>query len=87
MKILLRKKFLCSNDNKNLVHHKKNMNFNPENNGYMSVRPKSTKQAIHMKNSNNVGNYNIGISKGIANVNINIKKKEISVTKSTRQSN
>ena len=84
---LSKNNMINSNDNKNLVHHKKNMNFNPENNGYMSVRPKSTKQAIHMKNNNNVGNYNIGISKGIANVNINIKKKEISVTKSTRQSN
>ena len=76
-----------ANDNKNLVQHKKNVNFNPENNGYMSVRPKSTKQISHMKKNNNVGNYNIGISKGTTNVNITIKKKDISVTKSTRTSN
>ena len=84
---LSKNNMINTNDNKNLVHHKKNINFNPENNGYMSVRPKSTKQVVHMKNNNNVGNYNIGINKGTTNVNINIKKKEISVTKSTRQSN
>ena len=84
---LSKNNMINSNDNKNLVHHKKNVNFNPENNGYMSVRPKSTKQVVHMKNNNNVGSYNIGINKGTTNVNINIKKKEISITKSTRQSN
>jgi len=84
---LSKNNMINANENKNVVHHKKNVNFNPENNGYMSVRPKSTKQVQHMKNANNVGNYNIGINKGTTNVNISIKKKEISVTKSLRQSN
>jgi hypothetical protein len=76
-----------SNDNKGLGLHKKNMSFNPENNGFLSVRPKSTKQITHTKNNNNVVNYNIGVNKGTSNVNITIKKKEISVNKSSNQSN
>ena len=63
------------------------MSFNPENNGFLSVRPKSTKQITHTKNNNNVVNYNIGVNKGTSNVNITIKKKEISVNKSSNQSN
>ena len=76
-----------SNDNKSLGLHKKNMSFNPENNGFMSVRPKSTKQIAHTKNNSNVINYNIGVNKGTSNVNITIKKKEISVNKNSNPSN
>ena len=75
-----------SNNNKGLGLHKKNMSFNPENNGFMSVRPKSTKQITHTKNNSNIANYNIGINKATTNANITTKKKEISVTKSSNPS-
>ena len=84
---LIKNPIMNLNDNKSLGLHKKNMSFNPENNGFMSVRPKSTKQITHTKNNSNVINYNIGVNKGTSNVNITIKKKEISVNKNSNPSN
>ena len=73
-----------SKDNQNLGMHKKSMSLIPENNnGFLSVRPKSTKQIVHLKNSNNISSYKVGINKDNPIVNI-IKKKENSINKTSR---
>ena len=71
-----------TSNNKNLSLHKKSVSVNSDNNGFLSVRPKSSKQIVHLKNNNHEGNIKVGINKGNATININInKKKDISVEK------
>jgi Dullard-like phosphatase family protein len=53
---------LISNESKNLGYHKKNISYNPEISGIFSVRPKSTKQIMHLKNSNNISNYKVEVN-------------------------
>ena len=106
----LKKKIPCGNGNKNLMvnlisgesknlgYHKKNISYNPEISGIFSVRPKSTKQIMHLKNSNNISNYKVEVNisshleynkknkdnLNISKRNINNKTKQISVSKSSR---
>ncbi len=89
---------LISNESKNLGYHKKNISYNPEISGIFSVRPKSTKQIMHLKNSNNISNYKVEVNisshleynkknkdnLNISKRNINNKTKQISVSKSSR---
>ena len=89
---------LISNESKNLGYHKKNISYNPEISGIFSVRPKSTKQIMHLKNSNNISNYKVEVNisshleynkknkdnMNISKTNINNKTKQISVSKSSR---
>ena len=59
------------NINKKSGLHKKNMSFNPEISGLISMRPKSTKQFNHNKNGKKI-NFKIDINKeNIINVNKN----------------
>ena len=59
------------NNNKKSGLHKKNMSFNPEITGLISIRPKSTKQFNHNKNGKKI-NFKIDINKeNIINVNVN----------------
>ena len=81
------------NDINNIGFNKKNTICNSENTGLESARPKSTKQITHAKI--NTCNYKVEVNcssnlrniKVNSNNNINIKKKEISVSKSSRTSN
>ena len=89
---------LISGESKNLGYHKKNISYNPEISGIFSVRPKSTKQIMHLKNSNNISNYKVEVNisshleynkknkdnLNISKRNINNKTKQISVSKSSR---
>ena len=87
------------NKNKNIGYHKKNIAYNPEISGTFSVRPKSTKQILHLKNKNNINNYKVEVNisshleynkksndnnLSISKRNINNKTKQISVSKSSR---
>ena len=59
------------NNNKKSGLHKKNMSFNPEISGLISMRPKSTKQFNHNKNGKKI-NFKMDINKeNIINVNVN----------------
>ena len=59
------------NNNKKNGLHKKNMSFNPEISGLISMRPKSTKQFNHNKNGKKI-NFKMDINKeNIINVNVN----------------
>ena len=59
------------NINKKTGLHKKNMSFNPEISGLISLRPKSTKQFNHNKNGKKI-NFKIDINKeNVINVNKN----------------
>ena len=59
------------NINKKSGLHKKNMNFNPEISGLISIRPKSTKQFNHNKNGKKI-NFKVDINKeNVINVNKN----------------
>jgi hypothetical protein len=83
------------NENKNLGIHIKNVSYHPEISSIFSVRPKSTKQMSNVKNninykvevscSNNI--RNLRKHKGNSNDKININKKDISVSKSSRTNN
>ena len=83
------------NENKKLGIHIKNVSYHPEISSIFSVRPKSTKQ---MSNTKNNINYKVEVScsnnirnlrnhKGNSNDKINISKKDISVSKSSRTNN
>ena len=87
------------NKNKNIGYHKKNISYNPEISGNFSIRPKSTKQILHLKNKNNINNYKVEVNisshleynkksndnnVSISKRNINNKTKQISVSKSSR---
>ena len=59
------------NNNIKMGFHKKNMSYNPEISGLISLRPKSTKQLNHTKNDKKI-NFKIDINKkNIINVNKN----------------
>ena len=59
------------NNNKKSGLHKKNMSFNPEISGLISMRPKSTKQFNHNKNGKKI-KFKMDINKeNIINVNVN----------------
>ena len=84
------------NESKNFGCHKKNTSYNPEISGVFSVRPKSTKQIMHVKNNNPVNNNNYKVTVNISNNlrnfqnnkdnsnenkgNINYNKKEVSIS-------
>ena len=50
------------NNNKKKGFHKKNISYNPEISGMISIRPKSTKQCNHLKNGKKI-NFKIEINK------------------------
>ena len=82
------------NETKNLGCHKKNISYNPEISGVFSIRPKSSKQTIHVKKDNNNSSYKVtvNISNNLGNIqnnkgnsndnkgNINFDKKEVSLS-------
>ena len=60
------------NNNKKKGFHKKNISYNPEISGIISIRPKSTKQCNHIKNGKKI-NFKIDINKSNNNI-INVNK-------------
>ena len=60
------------NNNKKKGFHKKNISYNPEISGMISIRPKSTKQCNHIKNGKKI-NFKIEINKNNNNI-INVNK-------------
>ena len=60
------------NNNKKKGFHKKNISYNPEISGMISIRPKSTKQCNHLKNGKKI-NFKIEINKN-NNIIINVNK-------------
>ena len=61
------------NNNKKKGFHKKNISYNPEISGIISIRPKSTKQCNHIKNGKKI-NFKIDINKSNNNNIINVNK-------------
>ena len=63
---------LNTNENKNFISHKKNISYNPEIGSIFSVRPKSSKQIMHVKNSfNNNYKVTVNISSNLGSSQIN----------------
>ena len=63
---------LNTNESKNFISHKKNTSYNPEIGSIFSIRPKSTKQIMHVKNNfNNNYKVTVNISNNLGNSQIN----------------